>query len=168
MADAPKEGGGSSWGPFEIGVIILLLIALTGSIEKGEPYKPLATKPASEVIEKKQPAHSCGISVTSPSSNEYLSGGAVLLRGITDGCLWKPDGSTILFVQVINAYGAPLSDYIKIESEYKEVPIPYVFEKNILLFSEKKTKTGTVILVAPHPDEDGTTVTLRIPVRFGE
>jgi hypothetical protein len=165
MADAPS-GGGSNWGAFEVILGLLLLIGLLSSIANKGKIVPVTsvTTPKKETITKLDTSTDrCGLSITAPLSLERVSG-AVHLSGVTTGCNWKPDGSTVLFAQVITAAGVPISDFISVQDTGADF-LDTAFDTTIAIRTTF-TGSGYLILIPATQPEDGKSISVRIPLRF--
>jgi hypothetical protein len=162
MADAPS-GGGSSWGAFEVILGILLAIALLSNIGNKGKFQPLFSEtPTKEVSPEQLTANNkCGLSIIGPTAFQKVSN-TIRLSGSINGCNWKPDGSTALFVQVINAGGAPISEFVAVPSSTTE-NITTNFDTNITLNAEPSS-TGFIILLPAYKTDKS--ITVRIPLKF--
>jgi len=164
MADAPKTEGGSGWGAFEIGIVVLIIVALLsrGDNRTSETTQPENTNPAVE-----DNRYSLGIQITSPNRNT-LVGSTFTLRGIVEGGYWNPNplDGIVASYQVIDAEGVPLSDFKTIKKDSTVYTSSYVFEDTVVLTRTPKTKTGTIVLLSSTPDAENQTVSVRIPIRF--
>lgn len=164
MADAPKTESGSGWGAFEIGIVVLIIVALLsrGDNRASETIQPENTNP---VVEDNR--YSLGIQITSPTTNTIV-GSTFTLRGIVEGGYWNPNSSdgVIASYQVIDAEGVPLSDFKTIKKDSAVYTPSYVFEDTVVLTRIPKTKTGTIVLLSSTPDAENQTVSVRIPIRF--
>jgi hypothetical protein len=161
MADAPS-GGGSSWGPFEVLLILLLAIGLLSNIS-GKSNTLSTTNPKNENIHTVDTsANRCGLSVTAPLSLERVYG-SVRLSGSVNGCNWKPDGNTALFAQVINGAGVPVSDFTPVINNGTNF-INTSFDTTIYL-NTNPSGTGYLILI-PAIQDPNRPITVRIPLRF--
>lgn len=158
MADAPKSEG-SSWGAFEIGIIILIVLALfsRNSVENSTSKKI----DSGGVIEEAN--YFCGLQVTSPTQNTVVSS-SFTLRGIIEGCYWNIKDGKVISYQVIDDEGSPVSDFVVVKQ--KTEIFPYVFEETISLSVTPKTSKGYLLLISPSPDSENKTVSVRIPIRF--
>jgi hypothetical protein len=161
MADA--SGGGSSWGAFEVILGILLAIALLSNIGNKGKFQPLFSEtPAKESsTEQSTVTNKCGLSVTTPNSFEKVSS-TVRLSGSINGCNWKPDGTIVLFAQVINKDGLPISDFVSVQSSTTE-NITTNFDTNISI-NENASSTGFLILLPTSKTDKS--ITVRIPLKF--
>jgi hypothetical protein len=163
MADAPKnEATSSSWGAFEIGIAVLIIVALLSRNTVSENTKTSEVQTADLAIDTTED-YTCGLQVTSPARNAEV-GSTFTLRGVTEGCYWDIKEGVVLSYQVIDAQGTPVSDF-KIVRQTFDV-FPYIFEENVVFTTTPKTKSGFIVLLAPHPTTDNQTVSVRIPIRF--
>lgn len=164
MADAPS--GGSSWGPFEIILGLLLAIGLLSNIS-GKPITPVTEtkeKKSTEQVSNinNSPSKTCGLSVTEPISMQNVST-SVRLSGSVNGCSWKNDGSKALYAQVINGAGVPVSDFVTVESDPNDI-LKTSFSKDIVI-TTPATGTGYLLLV-PAISDPANPITVRIPIKF--
>lgn len=164
MPDAPKTESSSSWGAFEIGIVVLIVVALLSRNTISENTKTSEGQTPDSVIGTTED-YSCGLQVTSPARNARISN-SFTLRGITEGCYWNTKEGVVLSYQVIDAEGTPVSDF-KIVRQTGDI-FPYVFEENVTLTTTPKTKNGFIVFLAPYPTTDNQTVSVRIPIRFQE
>ncbi len=159
MADA--GGGGSNWEPFEIIIVVILVIGLISQFT-GKPLTSPAT-PATEVSQNDttNPSQSdCGLIIARPHSLESVSG-FVTLVGTTEGCEWASNELVALYAQIVDARGTPVSAYMTV--------VPTSFNDGVATFNDAisitKTPakgTGYLILISP----SSTSTTYRIPLRF--
>jgi hypothetical protein len=164
MADAPKTESSSSWGALEIGIVVLIIVAILSrdnvQNSSGNTNEELPAGSISEQVD-----YSCGLQVTSPARNSSVNA-SFTLRGITEGCYWVPKNGVVLSYQVIDGQGAPVSDFKTIMQNPSAPVIPFVFEESVVLTNTPKTKEGTIIFTAPALSTENQSVTVRIPIRF--
>ncbi len=166
MADAPS-GGGSNWGAFEVILGLLLVIGLLSSIaNKGKivPITSVSTPEKNPITKIDTSTDRCGLSISTPLSLERISSGGVHLSGLTTGCNWKSDGTTVLFAQVITAAGVPISDFISVQDTGADF-LDTAFDTTIAIRSTF-TGSGYLILIPAVQPEDGKSISVRIPLRF--
>lgn len=162
MADAPS-GGGSSWGPFEIVLVLLLAIGLLSNIGNKNKTPTVTTETENTVLAPiDDSVNRCGLSITSPLSLEKVYNN-VRLSGSVNGCNWNIDGKIALYAQIITATGKPVSDYVSVEENGSSF-LNYVFDTTIYLNGPQKG-TGYLILV-PAVQKGEQTATVRIPLTF--
>jgi hypothetical protein len=163
MADAPS-GGGSGWGAFEVILALLLGIALLSAISNnGVATPPFKDTPKKETISKvDDSANRCGLSVSAPLSMQKTYG-SVRLSGLTSGCNWPLNETTVLFAQVINGAGMPVSDFITVQKNDSDI-INNAFDTTIQI-NGNPTGTGYLILI-PAKQQEGKSITVRIPLQF--
>lgn len=160
MADAPS--GGSNWGTFEVILGLILAVGLLSNIS-GKPITPVTENKKTEEVSKVSDSEkTCGLSITSPLSLQKVSG-SFRLSGSVNGCFWKPDGNTALFVQVVNGAGKPVSDFVRVEGNGENF-LNVSFEKEIFINGNPRG-TGYAILIPAiqNPDKP---ITVRIPLTF--
>lgn len=161
MADA---AGGSNWGPFEVIIVLVLAIGLLSNIT-GKTISPVVvtTKDKKEVAPKiNDSANRCGLSITSPLSQEKVSYN-VRLSGLINGCNWKADGNKLLYAQIVDGSGVPVSDFITVENNNSSIFSPN-FDIDILIRGNP-TGTGYLILV-PATQTPEKPISVRIPLKF--
>lgn len=165
MADAPKtEAPSSSWGALEIGIVVLIVVALL-SKDSIQNSSGNTNEDLSRGITADQVDYSCGLQVTSPARNSVVST-SFTLRGITEGCYWVPKNGVVLSYQVIDGQGTAVSDFKTITQDPSVLVIPFVFEESVILTNTPKTKEGFIIFTAPALSTENQSVTVRIPIRF--
>lgn len=164
MADG---GGATTWEPFEIAVVAILiagvLMRLDGTSVSNSPAS--STTPKSATISQTQPPvlNTCGLSVSRPYTREKVSG-AILLTGATTGCDWPTVDQVALYAQVIDAQGRPVSDYMSVPAgTSSSTNVPFTFSVPITITPQ--TSTGTLILISTKHSA-GSSVTARIPITF--
>jgi hypothetical protein len=162
MADAPKTESSSSWGVFEIGIVVLIVVALLskGNISQ-DTNQPTTINNNS--TETSQEGYFCGLQVTSPAKNAIVTN-SFTLRGITEGCYWNVREGAILSYQVIDDAGVPVSALVQVTKTSDA--FPYVFEEMVTLTTTPSARSGFIVLIAPNPDTNNQTVSVRIPIRF--
>lgn len=166
MADAPASGGGgSSWGPFEIILVLLLVIAIMSHLSKGSTTAPAPTAPkkATVLAPIDDSANRCGLSITAPLSSQKVYGN-VRLTGSVNGCNWRPNGETALYAQVINGAGVPVSDFVAVQSSGVSLTNT-AFDTTIYFNTNPANGTGYIILI-PAVNEGTKSITVRVPIRF--
>lgn len=165
MADAPKTESSSGWGAFEIGLVVIIVIAL---LTKGGALDTSNSSDDQNTTQtQQQDTYADGIQITSPARKAVV-GKNFTLRGVIDGGYWNPnpaDGN-LLSYQVIDDQGVPLSEFKTIKKDPTLTHASYVFEENVTLTNQPKTKTGMIIFVSPTVDANNQTVSLRFPIRF--
>ena len=165
MADAPKAESSSGWGAFEIGIVVLIVIALLSKLDdKNSPTTQTDTQDTALVSDAQ---YALGIQITSPSKNERI-GTTFTLRGVIEGGYWNPNPTdgVVLSYQVIDSQGTPVSTLRSIVKNPAIYNSSYVFEDTGTLSGRPATQTGFVVLVSPSPDSGNQTVSIRIPIRF--
>lgn len=162
MADAPAPKT-SSWGAFEVILGLLLAIGLISSIQ-GKPISSTVNeKKAKEVVSPLDDSvNRCGLSITAPLSLQNVSG-VVRLSGSVNGCNWKPDGNKVLFAQVINGAGVPVSDFVTVMGNGTNF-LTAAFDTTIYI-NGNPTGTGYLILIPATPVVERS-IAVRIPLRF--
>jgi hypothetical protein len=162
MADAPS-GGGSSWSTFEIILGIMILIGLASNIGSRGKFQPVFSEtPTKEAVAVDNTAvKKCGLSIVSPVSSQKVSE-SVRVSGSINGCNWKPDGNTALFAQVIDAQGAPISEFVPVQSTTTE-SITTNFDTTVSLNKTSSTTGFLILLPAIKTDNS---ITVRIPLKF--
>jgi hypothetical protein len=163
MADAPA--GGSSWGPFEVVLVLLLVIAIFSNLGSNKTKSVLPiTEPKKVTIKPvNTTGNTCGLSITAPLSLEKVHG-SVRLSGSVNGCKWNPDGDTALFAQIINGSGVPVSDFITVTNNNSNF-LNTSFDTTIYLNGNQVSGTGYLILI-PAIQQGGDPITVRVPLRF--
>lgn len=166
MADG---GGATTWEPFEIAVVAILIAGILMRLDGtsvSTPSNNSATTPKSATISQTQPPvlNTCGLSVSRPYTREKVSG-AVLLVGQTTGCDWPVVDRVALYAQVIDAQGKPVSDYMSVPAtvDASTTTVPFTF--SIPLTITPQTSTGTLILISTK-HAAGSAMTARIPITF--
>lgn len=163
MADAPSSGG-SSWGPFEVILALVLGIGLLSAISnKGQVTPLIKDTPKKETVSKlDDSANRCGLSVSLPLSSQKVSG-SVRLSGLVSGCNWVADGTTALFAQVINGAGMPVSDFVTVSNNGSDF-IHTAFD-TVININGNPSGTGYLILI-PAKQKEGKSISVRIPLQF--
>jgi hypothetical protein len=162
MADAPS-GGGNGWGAFEVILALILGTGLVSTIfNKGKITPVIQTTPQDSVTVSDTSANSCGLSLTAPLSMQKVST-EVRVSGSTQGCNWNPDGTTLLFAQVVNSKGAPVSNFTTIQRVSDSGFLYDSFDTTIAI-NGAPTGTGYLILMPAKQLEKP--ITVRIPLSF--
>jgi hypothetical protein len=160
MADAPS---GSSWGPLEIILALVLAIGLLTQIQNG--FKtPVATTSSPQTIETPTEAQPCGLSINRPHSLERVTT-FVTLIGETTGCDWRSSDTVALYAQVIDAYGRPVSSYVTVSRAGDMRTDTVSFATSIPLTAVPTTTKGFLLLVSAKNSAQRT-VSYRIPLTF--
>ena len=165
MADAPS-GGGSSWGAFEVILGLVLAIGLLSSISNKGKITPVVSTDVPEkatIASIDTSTDRCGLAITAPLSLERVSE-SVRLAGLLSGCNWKPDGTTALFAQVINAGGVPLSDFVPVQDLGTD--FLHTSFDTVITIDGNPTGTGYLILIPATQQEQTRSISVRIPLRF--
>lgn len=162
MADAPAPKS-SSWGAFEVILGLLLAVGLISTIQ-GKPISSTTKeqKPKENISLPDDSVNRCGLSITAPLSLQNVSG-SVRLSGSVNGCNWKPDGNKVLFAQIINGGGVPVSDFVTVMGNGTNF-LTAAFDTNIYI-NGNPTGTGYLILIPATPVVDKS-IAVRIPLRF--
>jgi hypothetical protein len=165
MADAPKDGGGgSSWGPFEVVLVLILIIGILSNINNKGEVTPVATEPKKVTLAPiDDSANRCGLSVTTPISMQKTYG-SVRLAGSVNGCNWKAVGDIALYAQVINGAGVPVSDFVAVPDNGGDF-INTAFDTNIFI-NGNPSGTGYLILIPAVQPSSEKSITVRIPLKF--
>ncbi len=163
MADAPS-GGGTNWGPFEVVLVLLLVIAILSNLGTSKKTPEVVTPVKKTVIAPlDDSSNRCGLSIKAPLSAQKVNT-SVRLIGSINGCNWKPDGETALFAQVINGAGVPVSDFTPVLNNGGDF-INTAFDTTIYLTGAQPSGTGYLLLI-PAIQQSNKTITVRIPIRF--
>lgn len=169
MAEEKKSAGGF-WGPFEVLVIIILVIGFLSNFpppnNKETPKEPIKKA----VVKSSDPQvvsdnNFCGLTVSRPKPLEAINN-SVVLSGKTEGCDWSSTENVALFAQVIDNKGTPISAYTTITPSSQDNKTTY-FYNEILLSETPKTNIGYLILV-PAQRMGEQTKTVRIPLKFSQ
>ncbi len=165
MADAPKDGGGgSSWGPFEVVLVLILVIGILSNIGNKGKVVPVETEPKKVTLAPiDDSANRCGLSVTTPMSLQKTYG-SVRLAGSVNGCNWRSEGNTAIFAQVINGAGVPISDFIAVPNNGGDF-INTAFDTEIFI-NGNPSGTGYLILIPAIQQNPEKPITVRIPLKF--
>lgn len=162
MADAAPSGGGSSWGPFEIVLVLVLALGVLNAIS-GKNTSPVITPDSSkELVGLSEKDKRCGLSVTSPVSLEKVSN-SIALAGSVSGCRWNSSEDIALYAQVITGGGVPISDYTAVIINNTDVN-KKTFNMAISLNNAPTSGTGYVLLLPAVSEKEA--VSVRIPIRF--
>lgn len=164
MAD--EKGGGKSWEPFEVVLVILLAIGLLTKLQTSStPSSKSSTHSSTAKKESvtKPTTSACGIQVTRPHPLEQVTT-FVTLVGTIEGCDWVPTSSVALYAQVIDGLGRPVSEYVSVPPASAD-GAGTTFSTSIPLTSAPSAGTGTVILIPAQSGTD-TSTTVRIPITF--
>jgi hypothetical protein len=162
-----KGAGGSSWGPLEIALVLLLVIAVLDRLSGKNLFStaPGTTKPAPSyeaVLEEQKNYASCGLVVTNPKPLQKISG-AVSISGRIEGCNWNTTEDAALYAQVIDSKGRPVSEYQKIAPTASLYEITF---QGTVYITGAPTGTGYLILVpAVQPNQDRS-ISSKIPIKF--
>lgn len=160
MADAP---GGSSWGPLEIILALVLAVGLLTQIQNG--FKtPVATTPSKQTIETPTDVQPCGLSINRPHSLEKVTT-FVTLIGQTTGCEWRSTPTVALYAQIIDSYGRPLSAYTAVAPSTYTREEAASFAVSIPLTTTATTTKGYLLLVSAKNSAQRT-VSYRVPLTF--
>ncbi len=163
MADAPA-GGGSSWGPFEVVLVLLLAIAILSNLGTNNKTTVVETPVKKTIVAPlDDSANRCGLSIVAPLSAQKVYD-SVRLKGSINGCNWKPDGQTALFAQIINGAGVPVSDFTPVMNNGSDF-INTAFDTTVYLTTVQPSGTGYLLLI-PAVQQSDKTITVRIPIRF--
>lgn len=162
--DKGGGGGGSSWGTLEIIVGIILLIGLLDRISGGISGS-LGQGSKTTVTTEQTSEKMCGLTIYAPVEGQKVSRD-VSVEGIAGTCNWKVANGIALFAQVIDAKGAPLSDYTPIRSQDKDPRGKIQFSEMVPIVEIPKTKTGYLILVPAEQSRTRYTISVRIPISF--
>lgn len=158
MADA--GGGGATWEPFEIVLVILLvagvLMHLQGKSFDTTPISSTSTQ-SEEIVNTPDV---CGIQVDSPIPKQKVTN-TIHLSGYTNGCNWPTKNGVMLYAQVVDAKGMPASVYTTVTGE--TIGHQHRFDTVIAITPKPAKGTGYLILV-PLQDGTGRSQTLRIPI----
>lgn len=169
MAEEKKSAGGF-WGPFEVLVIILLVIGFISKFSSPNNGEETTKESAEKsVIKGSGPQvvsnnSLCGLTIARPKPLEVVNG-KVVLSGKTEGCDWASTTDVALFAQVIDNKGVPLSSYTTIAPSSQDDQATY-FYNEITLSETPKTTMGYLILV-PAQRVGEKTKTARISLKFG-
>ncbi len=162
---AESSGGDSNWGVLEVSIVLILAITLLSNIgNKDKPYRPFEVNENQnqELVDSKN-TNSCGLSISSPLSLQKVST-SVNLSGITSGCNWKNDGNTLLFAQIVNAGGVPISDYVSVQN-ISTNPTTNYFSTDIQI---KTPSSGTGYLILVPAIQTEKPVTVKIPLKLSK
>ncbi len=161
MADAAPSGG-SSWGPFEIIIALVLAMGVLNAISGKNTIPTVNPDSSKEVVGLSEKDKRCGLSVISPVSLEKVSN-SIRLEGSVSGCRWNASEDTALYAQVITGGGVPVSEYVAVvinnTDEKKKT-----FNMAISLKDAPTSGTGYVLLLPAVSEKEA--VSVRIPVRF--
>ncbi len=163
MADA---GGGSSWEPFEIALVVLLVAGLLMRLTTGKPlFDSGETTPstAQTAITAPTPADTCGLTIAQPHALEKVRS-FITVSGTTQGCQWPSTQTVALYAQAVDAQGRPISSYTAIPPTDMIDGKTY-FNTTVVLNDITKTTKGYLILVSTKLDRERS-VTARIPLTF--
>jgi hypothetical protein len=159
MAD--DKGGGSDWGALEIILGVLLLIGLLERVSLfGSKGTGTTTQPSTEQSSRA----SCGLEVTAPTKDQKVAK-AVVVSGTAGTCRWEVKNNIALFAQIVDAKGAPLSDYTPIAPQEKNKRGAVSFSGVVMMTETPTTKTGFLFLVPASPESSHTS-SVRIPLSF--
>lgn len=163
MADAPSGGG--TWEPFEIIIVVILLIGLLSRLDTSSDTKkaPTTTKPKAEVVSKAPDPNACGLTLSRPHSLEKPTT-VVTLIGSTAGCNWTSTSDVALYAQVVDARGMPVSAYTTVPVASSGVNTAY-FDTSISLTDIPAKGTGYLILI-PATTDPTHPISVRIPLKF--
>lgn len=161
MADAPS--GGSSWGAFEIILVLILAIGFLTQLQNG--FKsPAAQTPIKDTTTSTPAQLPCGLSINRPHSLEKVTT-FVTLIGQTSGCEWRATDTVTLYAQVIDTYGRPVSAYTTIPRTGDVLQETIPFTVSIPLNTTPTTTKGFLLLV-PARNTAQHTASYRIPITF--
>lgn len=168
MAEDKGSSKGSGWGPFEVAIIILLLLGLLSQLESPKKIstqeeKPIKKNITTSVSAPVTPLGTCGLKITSPHALEKINN-KILLSGKTNGCDWSSTDKVALYAQIIDSRGSALTDYLVI-SPLKKIREETLFNTTILISRKPQTSTGYLLLI-PAQTVNAETKTLRIPISF--
>lgn len=162
MADAPASKE-SSWGAFEVILGLLLAVGLLSRIQGKPIVPPTEDNQSKETISlADDSSNRCGLSITEPISLQKVTG-FVRLSGSVNGCNWKPDGNKLLFAQVINGAGVPVSDFVTVIGNGSNF-LTEAFDTTIVINGNPKG-TGYLMLIPATPVVEKA-ISVRIPLRF--
>jgi len=168
MADDKKPAsGGSEWGTFEIILGLLLVIALldrlSGNNRIGKPTAANTPDNTPAYVQNFDDA-TCGLSIERPLPQERLSG-FITIVGKTEGCNWPFERGVVLYAQVVDSKGKPVSAYTAVTpSAISGETIS--FATTISITTAPAKGTGYLILLPATQPKSNYTLSTRIPIRF--
>ncbi|HWC57587.1 MAG TPA: hypothetical protein VG621_01380 [Candidatus Paceibacterota bacterium] len=168
MAD-DKGGGGVKWEPFEVILVILLLVGLLTKLQSSFKKTPSPTTTASHTTattsSQKTSAASatCGLTITHPLPSEKVYA-TLALSGSTNGCNWTSTPTVALYAQVVDGSGKPVSGYIAVPPATVTGTVTK-FAMTIPLTTGAATGNGLLILLPAAPSLDQS-ISYRIPITF--
>ena len=165
--DKGAAGGGSSWGPIEIILAIVLGIILLSYIT-GRPIVPLVSDaPSSKdsVIAEPELNNNCGLTVTKPRPLEKVTG-SITVSGRITGCQWYASNGIALYAQAVDSRGRPVTSYTSVPALGVDGNAHASFSSVLRLTRTPAKGTGYVILIPATTNQDTPTGTSRIPVQF--
>lgn len=166
MADAPKaEGGGLGFIEITVGLFILLAL-LSGGLKGGTNPSTDANgdQPNTNTLTSTLDTTSnCAIVLNTPIGFQFVGEKYMKVQGKLTNCITN-DTQTAFFLQVLDANGVPVSDYIPvaiIENNGSEI----TFNTTISFNTISRTKKGTAVFT---PNVQGVTTSqaLKVPVVF--
>ncbi len=161
-----KGSGGSSWGTFEVVLVILLVAGVLGRLQ-GKPFGAIDNPKEESVTQNfsENQKNNCGLNIINPKSFEKITS-SFIIEGYTFGCDWVSSENVALYLQVVDSKGLPVSNYTTIvPSSFDQSTLGANFSTIINLNTKANPGTGYVILL-PMKNDDKNTITHRIPVNF--
>lgn len=161
MADAAPSGG-SSWGPFEIIIALVLAMGVLNAISGKNIVSDVNPNSSKEITVLSEKDKRCGLSIISPVSLEKVSN-SIRLEGSVSGCRWNSSNDVALYAQVITGGGVPVSDYIAVVINNTD-DIKKTFNMAISLNDTSRSGTGYVLLIPAVSEKEA--ISVRIPIQF--
>ncbi len=167
MADAPKDGGGGL-GFIEITVGLFILLALLSGGLKGGT-NPSTDANGNQVVNTNtltstlDTAGSCSIVLNTPIGFQFVGEKYMKVQGKLTNCTTN-DTQTAFFLQVLDANGVPVSDYIPV-GIVENNGIEIIFNTTISFLNTPRTKKGTAVFT-PNVQGVSTSQALKVPVVF--
>ncbi len=164
MAD--DKGGGSSWSPIEIIIVLILVIALLSRLS-GKEVTPITQVPqaanAPTITEQTGATVGCTVRVSKPKPLEVVTGDFVDIQGAAVGC-----GSIVgtnFSAVVVNEAGAAMSALTTVPLTYTDVENNLPFQVPVSFTTKPTTATGYIV-ITPASAIDGSITGVRVPIRF--
>ncbi len=164
MAD--DKGGGSSWSPVEIIIVLILVVALLSRLS-GKEITPITEVPqaanAPTSASQTGAAVGCTVRVSKPKPLEIVTGDFIDIQGAAVGC-----GSIVgtnFSAVVVNETGAAVSALTTVPLTYSDIENNLPFQVAVSFTTKPTTATGYLV-ITPASAVDGSITGVRIPIRF--
>jgi len=106
----------------------------------------------------------CGLNIAWPKTNQIVNSG-FMISGYINGCGWVPFEAEAGTVQILDSFGAPISEVILLQIDGDWMSLPAVFNTTINFSSLPKTKTGFIIFTNNDPSGNNPKV-INLPIKF--